>query len=94
MRQNIICAKYSAGTIMCPSSDESDLDTDSISVVVVEENNNSIEYNDNFSIGIDDDDHDDDNNHESKRQRISELFKESEIKKIDHFQYLQTTLLT
>ena len=85
MRRNIICAKYSAGTIMCPSSDESDSDTDSISVVVVEENNNSIEYNDNFSIGIDDDDDDDDNNHESKRQRISELFKESEIKKDGSF---------
>ena len=93
MRQNNICAEYAAGTIMYPSSDESDLDTDSISLVVVEKNDNIIDNNDNYYIGIDDDD-DVDNNHDSKRQRISELFKESEIKKMYHFQYLITALLT
>ena len=44
---------------------------------VVEEINNNIDNNDNFSIGIDDDD--DDDNSESKRQQISELFKESGV---------------
>ena len=65
-----ICAEDTSVTIMCPFSDESDLDTDSISPEVVEENINNIDNNDNFSIGIDDDD-DDDNNSESKRQQIS-----------------------
>ena len=40
MRQNVICAKYAAKTIMCASSDESDSDTDRISLEVVGENNN------------------------------------------------------
>ena len=81
MDQNDICSKFAQNTIMCPSSDESDSDTDSISPEVVEENNNIIDTNDNFSIGLDDDDEDDDdNNSDSKRQRISELLKESEIK--------------
>ena len=94
MDRNDICAEYAATTILYPSSDESDSDTDSISLVVVEENNNIIDNNDNFSIGIDDDDDDVDNNHDSKKQRICELFKESEIKNMDHFQYQTTALLT
>ena len=68
MRQNDICAKYAANTIMCASSDESDSDIDRIFLEVVGENNNNIDNNDNFSIGINDDDDDDDNNNDSKRQ--------------------------
>ena len=78
MEKNNICAEYAAATVLYASSDESDSDTGSISLEVVEGNNNIIDNNDNFSIGIDDDD--DDDNSESKRQRISELYNESEIK--------------
>ena len=39
-KKNVICAKFVANTIMCTSSDESDLDTDRISLEVVGENNN------------------------------------------------------
>ena len=63
MQEKDICAKYTVATILCPSSDESDLDTYSISPQVVEENNNNIDNNDNFSIGIDDEDDDDDLNY-------------------------------
>ena len=86
MHHNIICAEYVTATILYVSSDESDSDTGSISLEVVEENNNIIDNNDNLSIGIDDDDDDDDdNNSESKRQRVSELYRESEIKEDGSF---------